>query len=160
MFRPIAFRQGGIGNRASGIRGVEELAVPGVNAHMGNGAAGGQPEEHQIAGYQGGLVHRRTHSILIGRGAVGSKTQLVQDIVHKSRTIKATGGTAPGSIGTADVFLSLRQNLGAGDTCGKGTGRTGNLLGLDRQISNGLTAPEILGRLGRCLIFIGDFGEF
>ena len=139
---------------------MEELAVSGVDAHMGNAAGGTGLEEHQIARLQSGLINGRTHAVLIHRGAVGGEAQLLQHIIGISGAVKAAGGSAAGAVGGADVLLGFRQNLRAGYGNGHRAGRAGKGRAAGQGSAERFAAPKIFGRIGGIGIFVGNFRQF
>ena len=164
MLAPIAAGEVGIGDGAAGVGGVDELPVPGVDAGVGDAAGVGTGEEHDVPGLQIGLVHHHAGTVLGLGGAAHGNAEGAVDIVHKAGAVKAAGGSAAVDIGGAQIFRGLGENLrpsGRAGVAGIHTLTAGDRLGgaADGQGADGLAAPEILGGVVGCPVFVGNFAQ-
>ena len=161
---PVAAGQIGIGNSRPGIGGVNELAVPGINANMGNAAGIGICKEDDVTGFQVVLGDGSTMLILVSGGAVGGIAQLLENIVNKTGAVKAGGRCAAIDIRGTQILLCLCQDLSSGHAGHRRiAGRTGGChsvqSGSTGGSAGGLAAPEELRAVGGILIFIGDLRQ-
>ena len=170
MLCPIAAGQVRVGYSGAGIGGVDELTIACIDANVRNAAGVCIGKEHNVAGFQAALGHRGAHLILIGRCPVRGIAKLLQDIVDKTRAVKAGGGSSAENIRCSKIFLRFFQNLAACNTNGRsivGSGRIsgGSAAGIALKScgvggnAGRLAATEELGAVGGILILVGNLGQ-
>ena len=81
---PVTGSQIRIGDNRPGVGSMDELAVAGINAHMGNTAGICTVEEHDIARFQIGLGNISALLVLVIGGAVGGVAQALQNIIYQA----------------------------------------------------------------------------
>jgi hypothetical protein len=87
---------------------MDEFPVPQVDAHVGDGPAGGAGEEHQVAGDQVRLFHVRAQPVLAGSGALDALAVLGEAVVHEAGAVKPGAG-ACAAVHIPDAQLILRR---------------------------------------------------
>ena len=147
MFAPIAAGEVGVGDGAAGIGGVDELAVAGIDAGVGDTAAVCIRKEHNVAGLQVGLVHLNSGAVLGVRGAAYGNAEGAVHIVHKAGAVEAAGRGAAIDIGCAQILRRLGENLCPGDG-----GADGSNLILSGDVGSRAAGYRTAGRCpaGRC----------
>ena len=144
---------------------MNKLAVSGVNAHMGNTRCACSCKEDDIACLQILFGNGSTLIELRGRSTVRGEAQLLQHIIDKAGAVKTAGRSTAVNIGSTQIFLSLCQNLAAGNTSGGNTGNSGTGRGSAVQCrgtggnTGGLSAPIELGNIGGSQICVGIFRQ-
>ena len=101
MIRPISAGQACVGNRGAGIGRVDKLSVSGIDANVGDGAAV-SGEENNIPGKKVCFADVCTVGILGFGCTVRGVAQGFQNIIHKTRTVKAGGRGAAVYIGSTE----------------------------------------------------------
>ena len=92
---PIAAGQIGIRHSGARVWRMDKLSVPGINTHMRNAAAGIAAEENHVTGLKIDFCYICTLVILGYRRTVRGKTDLLQNVIHKTGAVKSAGrGTA------------------------------------------------------------------
>ena len=155
---PVAAGQVRVGDSGAGVGGVDELAVSGIDAHMGNAAGICIGKEDNVTGLQLILGNGSALLILVSGGPVGGEAQLLKDIVDETGAVKACRRSAAVNVGGTQIFFCFCQNgitgyIGrnlAGRTAGSGAAVQGRGTGGD---TGGFSAPEELGAVGGILIF-------
>ena len=92
-------------------RGVNELAVADVDAHMRGGVRGIVTEEYQIAGLQLTLGYRHTVGQLGRSGAVQSVAEVAIYVAGEAGAVKTIGSVAAIDIGHTQELLGVADDL-------------------------------------------------
>lgn len=150
-----------IGDDLAGVRRVDKPTVSDIDADMRDALFVCILEEDKVTGLQVGLLHGCALTVHFLLRAADAVAEGAHDIVDKAGAVKAARRSAAPDIGHAEILLCLVNDLLAcGAAAGGRTGRGGAAerfcAGLD---TGGLAAAVEQGRLRRCLIFVGDFGQ-